>query len=297
MEDPPFKFGQKKHDRTILSASTYWLTKLAYAVAPDRAGRFMREKGFAVKPYPLSAAQRTLQQQAHSFDLELNHNKIKVFEWGSGPVVLLVHGWAGRALQLDALINALLNDGYKVAAFDQKGHGESSSRFSSYPEMVLSTNLVTAHYGESLHGVVAHSIGANSMLKVSENFAHTLRIAAFSPVGDFMVMLEKMRMRIGIDEKLFMHVIRQIEIENNLRVSDLNKLDYNKIARHQVLLVHDRLDRINKVSVSQSIHQSLPGSSLMQTEMLGHSRILGNQQVVERVVAHLKDHTSQTGKA
>ena len=59
-----------------------------------------------------------------------------------------------------------------------------------------------------------------------------------------------------------------------------------KINRHDVLLVHDKFDRINKISASHEIQKNLHATSLMQTEKLGHSRILGNQEVVERVVAH-----------
>jgi len=286
MKDLAFEWSQNKHDRTFLSASTYLLTKLAFHLAPDRVGKLTREKGFRVKPFHLSEAQRALLQRAHSFDLEFNQNKIRVFEWGAGPVILLVHGWAGRALQLDSLISALLSKGYKVVAFDQKGHGESSSRFSSFPEIVRSTGLVSAHYGNELYGVAAHSIGANSVFKVSENFARKLKIAAVAPVGDFMAMLERMRMSMGVYEGLFAHVVRRIEAESGLRLSDLNVLDYEKISRHDVLLVHDKFDRANDVSASHEIHRNLHGSSLMQTEMLGHSRILGNQAVVDRVVAH-----------
>lgn len=286
MEDIAYEWGQIKYDRSILSASTYLLTKVAYHIAPDRVSKLMREKGFSVKPFHLSEEQRELLQQARSFYLEFNQNKIRVHEWGTGPVILLVHGWAGRALQLDALIRALLKNGYKVVAFDQKGHGESSSRFSSYPEIVRGTDLVSAHYGNELYGVVAHSIGSNAMFKVSENLARELKIAAVAPVGNFLNMLEKMRMRMGIYEKLFAHVVRLIEADSGLLLSDLNSLDYQKIARHDVLLVHDKFDKINKVNASHEIHRNLQGSSLMQTEMLGHSRILGNQAVVDRVVAH-----------
>ena len=62
--------------------------------------------------------------------------------------------------------------------------------------------------------------------------------------------------------------------------------NYDKIRRHEVLLVHDKLDRINKISASHAIQRNLQDSSLMVTENLGHSRILGNKAVVERVVAH-----------
>ena len=279
---------QKKHDRTILSASTYMLTKMAFHLAPNKMTRLMREKGFAIKPFHLSSGQRGLLQQAHSFYLEFNHNKIKVFEWGTGPVILLVHGWGGRALQLDAFITALLSKGYKVVAFDQKGHGESSSRFSSYPEIVRSTGLVAAHYANELHGVIAHSIGANSMFKVSEHIDRKLKIAAVAPVENFLEVLENMSMKLGIYEKLFAQVIRHIEADSGLLLADLNVLDYEKISRHDVLLVHDKFDRVNNVSASHAIHKNIPGSNLLQTEMLGHSRILGNQEVVDRVVAYFR---------
>lgn len=278
--------GQKKHDRTILSASTYWLTRVAYHVAPQKTTRLLHEQGFTVKAFRLSAEQRELRQQARCFQLEDNRNKIQVFEWGTGPLVLLVHGWEGRALQLDALIRALLEKGYKVAAFDQKGHGESSTRYSSYPEIARSTALVTAHYDGELYGVVAHSIGANALFKASENIERQLRIAVVAPVENFIGVLENMRARLGIYEKLFAQAIRKIEAESGLQLADLNELDYTKIGRHDVLLVHDKFDRVNSVSASHEIHRNLHGSSLMQTERLGHSRILANREVVDRVVAH-----------
>ena len=286
MQHIDYDWGQKKHDRTILSASAYWLSKFAYHLAPNKVTKMMREKGFTVKPYHLSQQQRALAMQAHSFFLALNHNKIKVYEWGKGPVILLVHGWAGRALQLDAFVQPLLDKGYKVVAFDHKGHGESTSRFSSFPEIVRSTGLVAAHYADALYGVVAHSIGSNSMFKVSETVERELKIVAVAPMEKFLGWLERMRMRIGIYEQLFAQVVRQIESDSELSLADLCVLDYEKIGRHDVLLVHDKFDRMNKISASHEIQKNLQGTELIQTEMLGHSRILGNQEVVDRVVAH-----------
>jgi len=286
MNNTSYHWGQKKHARTILSTSVYWLTKLAYRVAPHKVSRLAREKGFTVKPFRLSETQRELMRQSHSFDLKYKHNKIRVHEWGSGPVILLVHGWAGRALQLDAFIMPLIDKGFKVVAFDHKGHGDSSSRFSSFPEIVRSTGLVSAHYADSLYGVVAHSIGSNSMFKVSENVERKLKIVAVAPMENFLGWLERMRMRIGIDENLFAQVISQIENEAELKLADICVLDYERIKRHDVLLVHDKFDRMNRISASHEIQKNLRSTELIETEMLGHSRILGNKEVVDRVVAH-----------
>jgi pimeloyl-ACP methyl ester carboxylesterase len=281
---------KKKHDRTITSASAYWLSKMAFHLAPDSMTRVMREKGFAVKPYHLNARQHALQNQAHSFYLDLQHNKIKVYEWGNGPVVLLAHGWGGRALQMDAFVPALLKKGRKVVAFDQKGHGESSSRFSSFLEIVRTTELLMAHYAPAMDGLVAHSIGSNAAFKVSEKFERPLKMVAIAPMENFPHWLESMRIRIGIDEKLFARVIVDIESDTGLNLLEQCELDFARIRRHAVLLVHDKYDRLNNIRASHALRAHLPGSALMETERQGHARILDDPAVVERVVGHLVAH-------
>ena len=192
----------------------------------------------------------------------------------------------GRALQLNSFVKPLVARGFRVVAFDHKGHGESSTRYSSYPEIVRGTDLLTLYYGKDLHGVIAHSIGSNSVFKVSEYFERKLKIVAVAPMENFPLWLERMRRRLGIYEKLFARVIGQIETDAELNLLEQCVFNYDKISRHEVLLVHDKLDRINKISASHEIQRHLQDSSLMETENLGHSRILGNQAVVERVVAH-----------
>lgn len=276
----------KKHDRTGLSASIYWLSKLAFHIAPNRTARLIREKVFAVKPYVLNARQLELQARARSFHLDCKLGKIQVMEWGSGPVILLVHGWGGRALQMDSFVPALVDKGFKVVAFDHKGHGESSTNFSSFLEIVAGTDLLVSRYAPVIYGVLAHSIGSNSAFKVCEKFERRLKVAVVSPMEGFPRWLEKMRRKLGIDENLFANVIAGIEAETGLNLIEQCSLDFDKIGRHDVFLVHDRFDRINKVTASHALHRSLPGSSLMETEMLGHSRILANPAVVDRVAAH-----------
>ena len=276
----------KKQGRSILSASTWWLSKIAFHLAPNWVTRWTRETAFAVKPYRLNNKQRELQQQANSFFVDIKFNKIKVFEWGNGPVILLVHGWGGRALQMDSFVLPLLEKGYKVVAFDHKGHGESTSGFSSYLEIVSGTDLLMAHYAQDLSGVIAHSIGSNAAFKASEKFEGNLQIAVVAPMENFPNLLEKMRKRIGIYEKLFANVIGQIEADTGLNLLEQCELDFEKIGRHDVLLVHDKLDRINKISASHGLQSNLPKSVLMETEKLGHARILDNAAVVDRVVTH-----------
>jgi esterase/lipase len=276
----------KKYIRALAVSTTYVLSKLAFHLLPVSVTRFTREKGFAIKPYHLHPKRLELARQANSYIIDFNQEKIIIYEWGAGPVVLLVHGWGGRALQLDAFIPALVQSGFKVVAFDHKGHGESSTTFSSYLEIVQGTYLLAEQYEVDLYGIVAHSIGSNAAFKASEKFSRKLKIAAIAPMENFPQWLEKKRKRIGIYEQLFANVIVQIEVETGLKLLEQSAMNFAKIAAHDVLLVHDKFDRINKISASHGLQANLPKSVLMETEKLGHARILDNAAVVDRVVAH-----------
>src|SRR4051812_3545595 len=52
--------------------------------------------------------------------------RVVSYRWGYvGPVVVLVHGWRGRASQFAPLVRSLVADGHRVVAFDAPAHGAS----------------------------------------------------------------------------------------------------------------------------------------------------------------------------
>ena len=83
---------------------------------------------------------------------------MKVWSWGEGPTVLLVHGWNGRATQLGAFVEPLLARGYRVVAFDAIGHGESAGKQSSLPEFANCIRQIADELG-GVYAIVAHSLG------------------------------------------------------------------------------------------------------------------------------------------
>ena len=77
---------------------------------------------------------------------------MKVWSWGAGPTVLLVHGWNGRATQLGAFVEPLVARGYRVVAFDALGHGHSVGTQSSLPELANCIRQVVEELG-GVHGI------------------------------------------------------------------------------------------------------------------------------------------------
>ena len=85
--------------------------------------------------------------------------EVQVYAWGpAGPAVLFVHGWGGHAGNHYAGIEAVLQAGGRVVAFDAPGHGRSEGTLSCAPAFAWAIEGVAAHVGE-LRGIVAHSLG------------------------------------------------------------------------------------------------------------------------------------------
>ena len=87
------------------------------------AARWLFTKPHRSKPKP---HELVWLDQADSFIVEQNGRTLEVMAWGSGPVVLCVHGWSSRGLRFVHFIKPLMEAGYKVVTFDAPAHGRSS---------------------------------------------------------------------------------------------------------------------------------------------------------------------------
>lgn len=61
-----------------------------------------------------------------------------------------------------------------------------------------------------------------------------------------------------------------------------------KEIKIQVLLIHDENDDEVNVKAAYKIYKNLENSELMVTKGLGHIKILGNSEVIKRIVAYKK---------
>src|SRR6185369_17615122 len=72
---------------------------------------------------------------------------------------LIVHGWSSRAARFALLAGALVDRGWRVLAFDAPGHGLSSGRSSSLPQVMAALDAVVTELGP-VQALVGHSMGA-----------------------------------------------------------------------------------------------------------------------------------------
>jgi pimeloyl-ACP methyl ester carboxylesterase len=118
---------------------------------------------------------------ARAYRVDADGVGIAVHEWGSesDPVLMLVHGGADFARTFDVLAPKLAAAGWRVVAWDQRGHGDSDhARLYSFDADLRDAATVFDRVaGRSRVAVVGHSKGGAIMTALAD--AHPFRFGAF----------------------------------------------------------------------------------------------------------------------
>ena len=211
---------------------------------------------------------------------------MRVWSWGEGPTVLLVHGWNGRATQLGGFVGPLVARGYRVVAFDAIGHGESPGKFSSLPELATCIQLVADALGE-VYGIVAHSLGGAATTFALSRGLRVERAVFISPPSDPRELLAMVTGALGATDEVRSRVKERVERRLGTTLEDMRAEMLARSMSTPLLVIHDESDKEVPVRVGRRIANAWPGAELVITEGLGHQRILRAEPVVNRAVSFI----------
>lgn len=207
--------------------------------------------------------------------------------WGdSGPVVLMLHGWEGRATQFARFIPALLASGRQVIALDGPAHGRSPLKAANVV-MFAHALLEAAQELPGLEAVVAHSMGAGATAYALSLGLRAERVVLLAGPASFAGVLSRFAAVVGLPEKARGH-FRQ-EVSRHVGVP-VDALDIAALSAHfatPALLVHDRDDTVVPFSDAASLAQVWPQARLHETHGLGHWRVMTDPDVVSQVTGWL----------
>src|SRR3954471_21387409 len=98
--------------------------------------------------------------------IDVHGRPVAVWKWGTGPVVLLVHGWGGYGAQLQPFVEPLVKAGFQAVVFDAPAHGVSGpsqigSKRATLFDFAFAIDEIGRSYRE-LAGIIAHSGGCTA---------------------------------------------------------------------------------------------------------------------------------------
>src|SRR4051812_11065005 len=112
-----------------------WVYPKIERLAPSLANLYFIKIFFSPLRYPVPEKERKAETFATKFSVLAAGKKIQCYTWGAGnKIVLVVHGWAGRATQFRRFIKPLTSLGYTVVGFDGPAHGASEGKKTSILE-------------------------------------------------------------------------------------------------------------------------------------------------------------------
>ncbi|TDK43174.1 alpha/beta hydrolase [Antarcticimicrobium luteum] len=205
---------------------------------------------------------------------------IPLYAWGEGPVVLLVHGFAGRGSQMGAFIAPLRAQGYRVVTFDAPAHGAADGRQSSVPEAAEALVRVAAHLGP-LAAVIAHSAGAAACSVALARGMDCGKVVYIAPNEDLGGFLGRAAGFLGMTDRVAKKTRARIEVRYGVGFEALRGAALAAEQSIPALIVHDREDEMIHFEDGARIARAWPGAEMIETRGLGHARILRDDGVVE----------------
>ena len=126
-------------------------------------------------------------------------------DWGEGPVVVFSHGWPLSSDAFEDQMLFLAEHGYRVIAFDRRGHGRSSQPWAGHniDQYAQDMHQLIEHLGLTEFALVGHSTGGAVVTRYTAKYGqHKVTklalIAAVTPL-----MIKRDNYPDGVDSDVF----------------------------------------------------------------------------------------------
>lgn len=205
--------------------------------------------------------------------------------WGSStqPVALMIHGWEGHHSQLHIIGSALRRKGFAVVTVDPPAHGDADGDKASPQHFADALKAAAAIVGP-IKLLVGHSMGglaATLAVRQGLDASHLVTISApadvastITGIADWLRLSPAARRYMRDNIERFAGVaITQVDVENTL--SNFSG---------QLLVTHDRKDRKISVEHAERIRNNRPNAQLFLTSGLGHTRLLEDNALCEKIL-------------
>ena len=250
---------------------------------PNLASRLAYFLWFRTRRYPLPERERAWRDSAKKLRIPWRSTTLQLYEWGEGPVCLLLHGWNGRGTQLGAIAQALAENGYRAVAVDLPGHGETKGHQTDVFEIADAVSTVARHY-QSVHALIAHSFGNVALAWLLHRGLETKAAVFVCPPNEMSTLFDYycrvMRIPGSVRERLAQRVDNRLGTSVWAETSTIANVAALTVKG---LVIHDRDDRELPWRFGEAVAKAWPGAEFLRTQRLGHLHLLWNDAVLQKI--------------
>ncbi|GLI27370.1 alpha/beta hydrolase [Agromyces rhizosphaerae] len=280
---------------TAIATATRSLAAVSPAAGSALALRLFLHVG---RRMPLADRDRAIMDQARRSTVRVRGidgrgTDVVAYEWGSGDdVVLLVHGWQGRASQFGAMVRELRAEGFRVVAFDAPAHGESDGSGAYVIDWVDAIHELQHRYGR-FDAIIAHSFGALGVFTAIAEGVTTRRVMTVSSPADADAVFSEFGGALGLDARTldamrerFVARLFAGEADPFARVSAIHHPLPDTV---DLLVAHDPGDRRVSSREAERLLAAHPRARHLSADGAGHTRILRDDAVLDAMLGFVGD--------
>jgi len=210
--------------------------------------------------------------------------EVMVYSYGySKRKILLIHGWSGRGTQLFKIADKLLENGFMTISFDAPAHGKSTGKTTMMNEFVQTAIFLEKEFGP-FEIAIGHSLGGMAVLngvKQGLNVKKAITIGAGDVISDIInEFVAKIQLKPKLVNKIKQHFYRKFGED----IDNYSAYIAAKSVKISTFVIHDTEDVEVPVSCAHHIRQNLEQGEIFITNGLGHSRILKDTKVINRII-------------
>lgn len=228
-----------------------------------------------------AAADRTATEGVEA--ITIPGTELEAFEIGSGPLVLALHGWGGRAAQMIPLARRLADDAFHVVAIDLPGRAGGTT--TDIEEVAAAIREAIESLGRP-YAMVTHSFGAMTarLAMGAEDPPLVVMLAPALTVADVLETFGE-RARLLPWTRASLH--RRLWSWGEGMVPAFEASFPDQLPGAEILIVHDPDDDDTPFGRSAELAASHPSARLVSAPGVGHHGILVDDTVHEAVAAFL----------
>ncbi|MDX6263654.1 MAG: hypothetical protein QOH84_5342 [Kribbellaceae bacterium] len=236
---------------------------------------------------------RTVEREVHEAARKEVVEGVVTYAWGDGErPVLLVHGWRSRASRYYAFVERLLELGYSPVSYDAPGHGDTQLKAGTILDHQQIINQLADKYG-SFEGVIAHSLGVPFVLYALREGVQARRVVTISGPAEFGYLVDAFCRELDLDSKV--NVKLRKAIERGLFDGDetiWTKYSVSEGATELLAIHNDEDDVVDPGQAPILLKTYGSKAHFLQTNGLGHRRIMIDQEVITEAVGFIQDQQS-----
>ncbi len=254
---------------------------VAFSLTNALAARTQRPKLDGAEREALASAERI-----HYGDNDRNI----ALAWGTGPLVIMVHGWSGCAAQMAPLAVRIANSGFRAVALDVSGHGESPGKHTHWRYFLNDIPALAQSLGEPVYAYVGHSAGALTMMAARHagNISAARYVCICAPSHPFPpinVIQKKLAPRPAIIERYKAFIAQQFGTTWDALHTGMVYRDLGT----NTLLFYDKTDRFVDHSEGDKVAGIAHGARLIKTDRYSHAKILTAPELLHEASLFLQE--------